>query len=115
MLSDRVPRDVSRRVQFDEIVLRQVDRHLERWGRDLAEVEFGIEDVPDIPPDWGDEPVPFGALTPAKAGAPSRIVIFRRPVEMRAKTRLEQTALVEEVLIEHIAALLGKEPGEIGL
>lgn len=113
-LSDSVPHDVSRRAQFDEIVLGLVDRHLERWGKELADVEFGIEDVPDIPPDWGDEPVPFGALTRAKSGAPSRIVIFRRPVEMRAKTRIERLALVEEVLAEHIATLLGKEPGDLG-
>lgn len=113
-LSGSVPHDVSRRAQFDDIVLGLVDGHLERWGKDLADVEFGIEDVPDIPPDWGDEPVPFGALTRAKTGAPARIIVFRRPVEMRAKTRIERVALVDEVLVENIAALLGKEPGEVG-
>ncbi len=40
-------------------------------------------------------------------------MVFRRPVEMRAKTRLEQLALVNEVLVEHIADLLGRQPGEI--
>lgn len=113
-LNATVPRDLSRRHQFDEIVLGLVDRHLERWRSDLADVEFGIEDVPDIPADWGDEPVPFGALTRPKPGSPARIVVFRRPVEMRAKTRGERMALVDEVLVEHIADLLGKEPGDIG-
>ncbi len=113
-LSATVRNEPSRRAQFDEIVLGLVDRHLERWGAALADVEFGIEDVPDIPAGWGDEPVPFGALTRPKAGRPARIVVFRRPVEMRAKTRIERLALVNEVLVEHIADLLGKEPRDIG-
>ena len=111
---DAVPRTMSRRAQFDDLVLRLVDRHLERFAKELAGVEFGIEDVPDIPSDWGEQPVPFGALTSAKADTPTRIVVFRRPVEMRAKTRIERLALVDEVLIEHIAALLGKDPGDLG-
>lgn len=105
---------MSRRLQFDDIVLRVVDRLLERWRADLADVEFGIEDVPDIPSDWGDEPVPFGALTRPRGDSPARIVVFRRPVEMRAKTRIERIALVEEVLAEHVADLLGKDVGDIG-
>jgi zinicin-like metallopeptidase len=95
------------------MVLMLVDRHLKRWGSDLGDVEFGTEDVPEIPPDWGDEPVPFGALVKAKPGKPARIVVFRRPVEMRAKTRLERMALVNEILVEHIAELTGREPNEI--
>ncbi len=113
-LSATVPYEVSRRVQFDDIVLGLVDRYLERWGAELTDVEFGIEDVPDIPVAWGEEPVPFGALIRSKTAGPARIVVFRRPVEMRAKTRVEQIALVNEVLIEHIADLLGKDPGDVG-
>lgn len=111
--SHAAPDAPSRRARFDDIVLGLVDRHLERWGLELADVEFGIEDVPAIPEGWGDEPVPFGALTRAKAGSPARVVVFRRPVEMRARTRVEQVALVNEVLVEHIADLLGKEPGDV--
>lgn len=103
----------SRRDQFDEIVLTLVDRHLRRWADELGDIEFGTEDVPELPDDWRDEPVPFGALTRPRAGHPGRIVVFRRPIEMRAKTRLERMALVDEVLVEHIADLLGKDPADI--
>ncbi|MDP9318770.1 MAG: metallopeptidase family protein [Actinomycetota bacterium] len=103
----------SRRDRFDELVLALVDRHLRRWADELGDVEFGTEDVPELPEDWQEEPVPFGALTRPRPGEPGRIVVFRRPVEMRAKTRLEQMALVNEILVEHIADLLGREPGEI--
>lgn len=103
----------SRREEFDDLVLSLVDRHLVRWEHELDDVEFGTEDVPQIPDDWSDEPVPFGALTRARPGRPARIVVFRRPVELRAKSRLERAALVNEVLVEHIADLLGRDPGEI--
>lgn len=94
-------------------MLALVERHLQRWGKDLGDVEFGTEDVPDIPPDWDEDAVPFGALVKARPGRPARIVVFRRPVEMRAKTRLERLALVDEILIEHIAELIGRDPSEI--
>jgi hypothetical protein len=112
-LTETGPRVETRRDRFDGLVLALVDRHLRRWGDELGDVEFGTEDVPELPEDWEDEPVPFGALTKPRPGEPGRIVVFRRPVEMRAKTRLEQLALVNEVLVEHIADLLGRQPGEI--
>lgn len=112
-LSPAGPHVESRRDQFDDLVLALVDRHLRRWGSELEDVEFGTEDVPQLPDDWGEEPVPFGSMTRAKPGQPGRIVVFRRPVEMRAKTRLERLALVNEILIEHIADLLGRDAGEI--
>ncbi len=104
----RRPRD-----EFDDLVVSLVERLVGRWERELDDVEFGTEEVPDLPSDWGDEPAPLGAMTPAKPGVPARIVIFRRPVELRAKTRLERSALVNEVLIENIAELLGRDADEI--
>lgn len=102
-----------RRVEFDELVLSLVDRLTQRWESELGEVEFGTEEVPQVPDSWGDEPLPFGSLVRAAEGRPARIVLFRKPIELRAPTRAERTALASEVLVEHIAALLGRDPGEI--
>jgi zinicin-like metallopeptidase len=102
------PRD-----RFDDLVGSLVDRHLRRWPEELAEVQFATEDVPDIPTEWGHEPVPLGALVRARADQPARIVVFRRPVELRARSRTDQIALVNDVLVEHIADLLGREPTDI--
>lgn len=103
----------TRRVGFDELVLGLVERLLVRWRKELADVEFGTEDVPQLPQDWDDEPVPFGSLVRATANAPARIVLFRRPIELRAKTKLEIAVLANEVLVEHVADLLGRDPSEI--
>jgi hypothetical protein len=113
-LSNEVPAArPTRREEFDELVLSLVDRLASRWEHELEDVEFGTEDVPQLPGTWEDDAVPFGSLVPARAGSPARIVLFRRPIEMRARTRLEQTALVNEVLVEHIAELLGRDANEI--
>lgn len=98
---------------FDELVLGLVERLSVRWGKELADVQFGTEDVPELPTDWVDEPVPFGSLARATASTPARIVLFRRPIELRAKTRLDVAALANEVLVEHVADLLGRDPIEI--
>lgn len=103
----------TKREDFDELVLSLVDRLSARWRQELGDVEFGTEDIPQLPDDWGEEPVPFGSLNRGRSGEPARIVVFRRPIELRAKTRYEQTALANEVLVEHIADLLGRDPAEI--
>ncbi len=100
------------RQEFDDLVAGLVARQLRRWGDRLAEVEFGTEEVPDIPELWGAEPVPFGALVDADPPYPARIVVFRRPVELRATTYADRAALVNEVLREHIRELLGDEYGD---
>ncbi len=94
-------------------MLALVERLVARWESELEDVEFGTEDVPQIPDEWTDDPVPFGSCVPARGNAPARIVVFRRPVELRAVTQTERTALVNEVLVEYIAELLGRDPSEI--
>ena len=103
----------TRRAEFDDLVLSLVERLVARWESELEDVEFGTEDVPQIPDGWDDDPVPFGSCVPARGTVPARIVVFRRPVELRATTRIERTALVNEVLVEYIAELLGRDPSEI--
>ena len=94
-------------------MLGLVERLSVRWRKELADVEFGTEDVPQLPADWENEPVPFGSLVRATPTEPARIVLFRRPIELRAKTRVEIAALTNEVLVEHVADLLGRDSSEI--
>jgi predicted Zn-dependent protease with MMP-like domain len=103
----------SRPEAFDELVLAAADDLSKRWGDEIGAIEFGTEDVPQLPPDWSEEPIPFGSLIRATATTPARIVLFRRPIEMRAGTRRELAALVREVVVEHLADLLGRSPDEI--
>jgi predicted Zn-dependent protease with MMP-like domain len=108
----RDPR-ATRRGEFEDLVLSVVDRVTESWKAELGDVEFGTEDVPQLPADWADEPIPFGSLIRATTTSPARIVLFRRPIEMRVASRRELAALVHEVVVEHVADLLGRDPDEI--
>jgi hypothetical protein len=110
---DAPPARPTRREDFDDLVLSLVERLSARWPADLGDVEFGTEDVPQIPEDWADEPVPFGSLVRPGGSTSARIVLFRRPIELRTSSRVERAALVNEVLVEHIADLLGRDPSEI--
>lgn len=111
---------LSRSEQFDDYVRESVERLERRWPR-LAEVEFAVQDVPSpLPgepePDLTDaraDDVPLGRLIPAASGKPDRIVVFRRPVETRAKGRDDRAALVHEIVVEQVAELLGMDPDEV--
>ncbi len=107
----QVPLSVSRSDAFDDLVRDAADRLERRWPQ-LSEVEFAVQEVPPAP-GAGAEPadvVPLGRLIPAGSASPNRIVVYRRPVEVRAKGREERALLVHEVVVEQVADLLGLSP-----
>lgn len=115
----QVPLAVTRAESFDDLVRDSADR-LERHWPQLSKVEFAVQDVPlaDLPdgdPAPGEvvEPVPLGRVVTARGDRPDRVVVYRRPVEIRAKNREERALLVHEVVVEQVAELLGLAPESI--
>ncbi|MFJ6623507.1 metallopeptidase family protein [Kitasatospora sp. NPDC091335] len=110
----QVPISLTRSELFDDYVRESVERLERRWPQ-LIEVEFAVQEVPLHEPDGGDgeDGVPLGRVSPGKQGRKSQIVVYRRPVEIRAKTREDRAALVHEILIEQVAELLGLSPDAI--
>lgn len=127
-----VPREVplsrSRAEQFDELVLDAVEDLERRWRPELAGVEFAVEEVPFVDPGEPEElvhgsdvvedgNVPLARLLPAEEGngepLPARIVVYRRPLEVRAHGRADLADLVHDVVVEQVANLLGRDPDEI--
>jgi predicted Zn-dependent protease with MMP-like domain len=100
---------------FDDLVLDAVEHLEDRWGTQLAEVEFAVEDVPPLPHGpVGERPVvPLARIFPAAGRRPARIVIYRRPLEARASDREELGDLVHDMVVEQVAELLGLEPGTV--
>ncbi|MFE2293493.1 metallopeptidase family protein [Streptomyces sp. NPDC059452] len=105
----QVPLSVSRGESFRDLVQDSVERLERRWPQ-LAEVDFVVRDVPVI--DLEDS-VPLGSAVPAAKGRPAQIVVYRRPVEIRTKTRDERALLVHEVVVEQVAELLGLAPESV--
>ena len=101
------------RQRFDQLVLDVVTPLDERWHRHLGLVEYAVEDAPMLPDDWGDETVPLSSLVRGKGQEPTRLVIFRRPIEHRATNRDELEAMVHTVVVEQLAELLNLTPGQV--
>lgn len=108
-----VPGVRSTRDAFDTLALAVVRELEKRWSDDLADVEFAVEETPLLPDDWDAPTVPLASVVPDTASTPTRIVLFRRPIELRCETRLDLSALVFTVLVEQVSELLGKPPEEI--
>jgi len=109
----RTPVLRTRRQRFDQLVLDVVAPLDERWQRHLGLVEYAVEDAPMVPDDWGDATVPLSSLVRGKGQQPTRLVLFRRPIEHRTQGRDELEALVHTVVVEQMAELLGLTPDQV--
>ncbi|MFD5553007.1 metallopeptidase family protein [Streptomyces sp. NPDC127068] len=108
----QVPLAASRAELFTDLVQDSVERLERRWPQ-LADFDFMVLEVPrlDASEDgWNEDPVPLGGIVPAREGRRARVVVYRRPVEIRTKGRDERAALVHEVVVEQVAELLGLTP-----
>ncbi|MET7645714.1 metallopeptidase family protein [Streptomyces sp. NPDC005426] len=104
----QVPLSASRADSFRDLVQDSVERLERRWPQ-LAEVDFVVLDVPGTT----EETVPLGSALSAEKERPAQIVIYRRPVEIRTKSRDERALLVHEVVVEQVAELLGLSPESV--
>ncbi|MBW0101683.1 metallopeptidase family protein [Pseudonocardia sp. KRD-291] len=119
----------TRAERFDAKVLEALEPIESRWGPELTELDLAVDDVPAVEntsPDevvWGsgvlaDVGVPLAHLVPAgvdHAGMPTRarIVLYRRPLEARARDGEDLADLVHEVLVEQVAEYLNIEPDAV--
>lgn len=109
-----VPAMTTRRQQFDDLVLDSAARMETRLGPRFQEVEFAVEDVPPTDPaPWEREGAPLGRAFPSHGKQAARIVIYRRPIEARAESQRELTAIVQDVVVEQLAALFNVPPGDL--
>ena len=124
-----MPASRTRAEKFDAMVLEALEPIETRWGSELADLDLAVDEVPEVDrtsPDevvWGqgvlaDVGVPLAQLVPAGVdpeGLPSRarIVIYRRPLEARARGGADLTELLHEVLVEQVAEYLNIEPDAV--
>ena len=96
------------------MVLAAVEELAPRLGHRLDRVEFAVEDIPpasvisELAP---GEPVPLGSWADADVQGPAKVVVYRRPVELRAGPDLAE--LLSVVVVEQLAGLFGIPPEQI--
>jgi predicted Zn-dependent protease with MMP-like domain len=105
----------TRAERFDDLVRDEVRRLGQRWSRELAGVEFTVEEVPPIQP-WADaaDPIALSQTHVAGGGRAPRVVVYRRPVEARGGGDERDLArLVRDLIVEEVAELLGLSPESV--
>ena len=129
VLPDSVPAWRTRGEKFDLLVLEAFAPLDAKWHERLTKLDIAVDEVPKIRPrdpasvTWPDEvvadgPVPLSRLIPAgidRRGGTTRprILLFRRPLELRAKDPDDLMDLLHEVLVQQIATYLGVDPDVI--
>jgi predicted Zn-dependent protease with MMP-like domain len=99
--------------RFDDLALGIVTEIDTRWHDRLGLVEYAVEDTPQIPDDWTSGTVPLSSLVRGSGSKPTRLVLFRRPIEHRCENRTDLEALVLTVVVEQIAELLGIDAEQV--
>ena len=111
-----VPLSRSRSEEFGDLVdeaARRVASHLgEDTAARLASVQVRVEEVPPDP-EAEAVAVALGRLDDEAAGRPATVVVYRRPVLLRSETREDRAALVQDVVVEQIAELLGMDVDDV--
>jgi predicted Zn-dependent protease with MMP-like domain len=109
----QAPSRPTTRERFDAMVLGIVTEIDDRWSDRLGLVEYAVEDTPMLPDDWDSGTVPLASLVRGTGGTPTRLVLFRRPIEHRCGTREDLEALVLTVVVEQVAELLGIDAEDV--
>ena len=111
-----VPLSGTRADQFDDEVMAAVDRLLGALAPETAarigSLDVVVRDVP-LPATDPEGEVVLGDAVPPSGGRPAQVVVYRRPVELRAVGRPELRALLRDVAAEQVATLLGVDPAEL--
>lgn len=129
LLPPTVPGWRSRAERFDMAVLEAYEPIERRWQDRVSTLDVAVDEIPRISPkdadsiQWppevvADGPIALARLIPAGVdvrgnSTRARIVLFRKPIERRAKDSVELTELLHELLVAQVATYLGVEPSVI--
>ena len=108
-----VPELRTARERFDDLALGIISEVDAAWADRLGLVEYAVEDAPQLPDDWSVDTVPLSSLVRGSGARPTRLVLFRRPIEHRCETRSDLEAMILTVVVEQVAELLNVEPSVI--
>jgi Zincin-like metallopeptidase len=129
LLPPTVPGWRSRAERFDMAVLEAYEPIERRWQERLSGLDVAVDEIPRISakdPDnvqWPPEVVADGPIALARligagvdrrgSATRARVVLFRKPIERRAKDTVELAELLHEILVAQVATYLDVEPSVI--
>jgi predicted Zn-dependent protease with MMP-like domain len=108
--------------RFDRLASDAVEHVEHRWREQLANVEFAVDLVPPahLAEDGtaADGSIESGGvllaqIIPAVGRQKAHIVLYRKPIELRARDAEDLEDLVHDIVVQVIANYLGLEPGVV--
>jgi predicted Zn-dependent protease with MMP-like domain len=105
--------------RFDRIASEAVEHVEHRWRDQLAEVDFAVDLVPAVETDSTQAPaegviesagVRLAQILPGPPRGRTHIVLYRKPIELRAHNLEDLEDLVHDVVVQVVANYLGLEP-----
>lgn len=104
---------ISRSERFDEIVMESFERVEARVPGRLESVDLAVDLVPPVGPAAlsrrTERQVALGETFTAKDGR-TRLVVYRRPIEARARDLGDLVALIDRIVVEQVASILAMNP-----
>ena len=129
LLPPTVPGWRSRAERFDMAVLEAYEPIERRWQERLSGLDVAVDEIPRISAkdpgnvQWPPEVVADGPIALARlisagvdtrgSATRARVVLFRKPIERRAKDTIELGELLHEILVAQVAIYLDVEPSVI--
>lgn len=106
------PLNVSRAQRFDTFVLEAFER-IEARHPAAGVLDVVVADVPPKPAPNDGGRIQLGHTEPATRDRPARVVVHRRPIEVRCDGALELGAVIADVVAELVAESLGLAPEDV--
>lgn len=129
LLPPTVPGWRSRAERFDMAVLEAYEPIERRFADRVSKLDVAVDEIPRIaardpetvqwPPEVvADGPIALARLIPAGVdvrgnATRARIVLFRKPIERRAKDSDDLADLLHEILVAQVATYLDVDPSAI--
>lgn len=114
MFGTRLPQYRTRSGIFDDLVAAHVRRLSGAWPELVKPVQFAVEDVPPSDPaPWESEPRVGSQCFPAGRGIPARIILYRMPLQSRARSREDLQWAIRDELVCRLAQLYGRHPEDL--
>ncbi len=98
----------SRTEYFNQCVTWALEAITDVDPRALDGIIVGVEEVPFLQTAWSGDRVPMSAALEPSRNRSAQIVIYERPLEHRARDRVDLRALVHRTIVEQLSALTAR-------
>lgn len=99
----RGSREIYSGASFEADLMDAVEQVRAEWESSLRGVNFLIEEIPSVE----QAEIPLGTVKG------QRVIIYRRPIELRSQSPAETRQLIFDTVVEQVAELLGIDPCDV--